>query len=835
MTSLFHYFTELAVRFTSKMAEDNPQAGVFDGCKLAIVRSDEIQDKDISAITKQLKLHGGDVIVDDYPEHRLDLGEVSHIISETFDFPDYYEAVDKFVPVLKIGWIHTSIASGKLAHPRKFSPDPHLFMSNVVATCADLPAGDKDAIAGGILAMGGNYSSKVTIQCTHIVALSTENEKVEQVFNKNLKMHVVLPHWFDDCLKLGKMIDEGPYLLPDPEILRGVTDIPKETKSQKNMSGAASANPEQSLPPKLGDRKSLKVFKNKKVMLDPDLGIADKLREVLNGIILVSNGKIGKSVSDADMLVCKYREGSNFNAAMLKRIDVGNLAWLYHLIVHDLWTSPLRRLLHFPLPKEPLSGFENFKISLSNYTGEARTYLENLITAVGAECTKTLKQDNTHLITAHRRSEKVSAAEDWGVKVVNHLWLEESFAKWQKLAVTTPRYVHFPARTNLSEVVGLTQIDRGVIESKFLKQKLSRGVVDTHPSSFSNSAEDDEESANDNDGSPTPKRSRPNGKLMSTPAVSHVVQKAPPSTGGRAAKQAAAAKLHESATDIALYEKERKRVGGVERGGRRKTDSDRVDIGRKRSAEASDAEAEQVKTAKKQRTDFAGPQMRLIISSYAPWVDKVKKEKEDEKTLSDLGIEIVSDASTASHVAVPKVVRTPKFLIALAQGLDIISTIYIDECLKQKEYLDPADYPLNDVGDYRGQITSIRDILRNAKANKRQLLNGLVLYCTEKAPGGFETMKSIVEANGGTLTPYRGRTVTIPALEATHSKDSAHNFALLISNDGADERRLWQKFAKAAQESQRIARVLRAEWLLRTALQQEIQPLESHEFEPRDK
>lgn len=830
MTSFFQYFTELAARFSSRMAETNPQAGVFDGCKMAIVRSDKISDEDVSAITKQITLHGGDVVVDDYPENRLDLGEITQVISETFDFPDYYEAIDRFIPVLKTGWIHTSIASGRLAHPRKFSPDPHLFMSNVVATCADLPAGDRDAIAGGILAMGGNYGSRVTAQSTHIVALSTDDEKVKYVLDKNLKMHVVLPHWFDDCLKLGKLIDEGPYLLPDPEILRGITDIPKETKSRKHMSGAATANPDHSAPPRIGDRKSLKVFKNKRVLLDTDLEISDMLRDVLNGIILVSHGKMVKNVSEADMLVCKYRKGVNFEAAMLKKIDVGNLAWLYHLIVHDLWTSPLRRLLHFPLPKEPLLGFDKYKISLSNYSGEARTYLENLIIATGAESTKTLTQNNTHLITAHRKSEKVAAAEDWNVKVVNHLWIEESFAKWKGLAVTTPRFVHFPARTNLSEVVGFTQIDRQVVEAKFLKHKPARASVSTDPASFANSAEETDVSDNERASSPTPKRSRTNGKGSATPAGNRSAQTAPPSTG-RASKLVAAAKLHDAASDIALYEKERKRVGGVERGGRRKNDADRIDVGHKRSAEPSDAESEQTKPTKKQRTDAGRTQMRLIISFYQPWVDKLKKEKEDRKTLQELGIEIVSDAAMATHVAVPKVVRSAKFLTALAQGLEMISTTYIDHCLKEQEFLDPGDYQLSDVGEYRDQITSIADILRNAKVNKQKLLKGYVLYGTDKVTGGFETMKSVVEANGGTLTPYRGRTVKIPGPEANSQSDDPHVFAYLITNESAEERRLWPKFLKAAEESQRTGRVLRSEWLYRTALQQEIQPVKPHEVD----
>lgn len=62
--------------------------------------------------------------------------------------------------------------------------------------CADIPAGDADAIIGGVLAMGGLYSGSVSKMVTHIVALTEQSEKVQVAFNKNLKCKIVLPHWY---------------------------------------------------------------------------------------------------------------------------------------------------------------------------------------------------------------------------------------------------------------------------------------------------------------------------------------------------------------------------------------------------------------------------------------------------------------------------------------------------------------------------------------------------------------------------------------------------------------------------------------------------------------
>lgn len=68
-------------------------------------------------------------------------------------------------------------------------------MSDVVICCADLPEGDKDAIIGGVLAMGGLYSAKVSSMVTHIVALTMDSDVCRSVTTRKLNMKIVLPHW----------------------------------------------------------------------------------------------------------------------------------------------------------------------------------------------------------------------------------------------------------------------------------------------------------------------------------------------------------------------------------------------------------------------------------------------------------------------------------------------------------------------------------------------------------------------------------------------------------------------------------------------------------------
>lgn len=593
----------------------------------------------------ELRLHDGEVVIDNYPDSILDLRGITHVIATTYDFPDYNACADALIPVVKPTWIQHSLAKDKLANPRQYSPDPRYFMSDVVACVADLPQGDADAIAGGILAMGGLFSTKLTSQITHIITLSTESESCATAQKRKLNVKMVLPHWVDDCLKLGRKIDEHPYLLPDPEILKLTTDKAPVGKRKTPVEGAADPNPSRDHDFCEPPRKLQKVFKKKSVMLANDLGISQYLRGILDGIITTSGGQLTTSVSKADMYVCKYRDGRDYKTASRDGKDVGNLSWLYFLIQTDEWTSPMRRLLHYPAARAGLPGFSGLKISLSNYSGEARTYLENLINATGAECTKTLKQDNTHLITAHVMSEKCAAAKDWGVHIVNHLWLEESYTKWKMQSITDSRYTHFPRRTNLGDVVGHTPLDRSVLERCFFLdddidmtdapmakpiRQMNQNTIDGKESKLTPS------SKNINRAQSTKSASAKQSEALRTPVPSKFIatgkENVTPSTANsRKSKEVAASLLHKQAEDILMFQKELKRKGGVVYGGRRKTDEDRVTVSRKRSVdEASDSDTTDDNEAKKVKRSNPFPTMHLVISGYKKWVGHPKVEDNDK-------------------------------------------------------------------------------------------------------------------------------------------------------------------------------------------------------------
>jgi len=99
------------------------------------------------------------------------------------------------VPVVTAAWLKNSVAKGKVAQVRPYSPDPRMIFSSVVLTCADIPNTDKETIIGATMALGGMESKDLTRATTHICALTIDHPKCQEAIKKKSKCKIVLPHW----------------------------------------------------------------------------------------------------------------------------------------------------------------------------------------------------------------------------------------------------------------------------------------------------------------------------------------------------------------------------------------------------------------------------------------------------------------------------------------------------------------------------------------------------------------------------------------------------------------------------------------------------------------
>ncbi|RPB14927.1 BRCT domain-containing protein [Morchella conica CCBAS932] len=773
---------------------------------------------------------------------RIDLASVTHIVSTTVDFPGYTEAERFMIPVVTPAWVTASLDKGRMVHVRPYNPDPRFFFSGVMATVAELPEGDKEAICGGVVAMGGQYTGHLTRFTTHVVALNMDNDKCRQALRKNLNVKIVLPHWFDDCLKLARRIPEDPYLLPDPEITRVPSSAPIPLPQGPDLTYSHDRRP----PPLDGasedpptPRPSFSAFDGKSVFLAPDLDISLRLRGVLGEVIQGAGGAMVSAVEDASVLVCQFRAGTDYKYALRRGLEIGNLTWLYWIFAHSTWASPLRRLLHFPLPPGGVPGMQGMIITVSNYGGDARLYLENLVEACGARFTKSMKAENTHLVTAREHSEKCTAAREWNINMVNHLWLEECYAKGTVMSLANRRYAMWPPRTNLMEVVGMTGVDVGALEEE------DRDGEAADAMSVDGDGDGAEEDAVVRGASglaiserkeeappPPPRQQQQRQQRVSTPSRWSRDIEAPQSvsSSGRKAKEAAAARLHDSIMpDVMKYQQELKRKGGVMGTGRKRRTGSFGDMASMGADSGSEGEgwggrsggAKKVKvaaaTAQGKRVK---PKVFLLLTAYKGWVENPGKEESDKRGLAALGIQCVADPAVCTHLAAPHIVRTEKFCCALARAPIIVSTSWISACLSSSTIADTTPHLLHDPAGEQKLNMVLSESLSRARANAGKLLAGQTIYCAPNVHGGFETYRKIVEANGGVCVAFRMAKRVVSA--EGKGKEVEEERWVLLSSDEEGDRKLWGAFARMVKGAGGTPVVVKTDWLLDAAMGQRV-------------
>lgn len=145
-------------------------------------------------LSAYVKNNGGE-ICEPRENGSIPVEQVSHIVSNTIDFPQYTEAQAMMIPVVTENWVQLSLAKSRTAQIRPFSPDPRMIFSSVTITCAGLPEMDKEGIIGATAALGGADSPTVTKLTTHICALSDDDPMVQEARANGWRAKVVLPHW----------------------------------------------------------------------------------------------------------------------------------------------------------------------------------------------------------------------------------------------------------------------------------------------------------------------------------------------------------------------------------------------------------------------------------------------------------------------------------------------------------------------------------------------------------------------------------------------------------------------------------------------------------------
>ncbi|KAG4300874.1 hypothetical protein PCANB_002779 [Pneumocystis canis] len=772
-----------------------------------------------SIIGEQLEIHGA--IRANLPD---DWSKLTHVITKDITGEIVHLAQKKGISIVNTNWVEASLRRKHLQNIKYFSADPRHFFTGFMILCVELPLGDENAIYEGVSAFGGQCTKVLSRSVTHIITLHMNHEICKQVLKRpDLGIKILLPHWFDDCLKHSRCVDETPYLFPNPSIFNA--DHNDEISNffiPKNKLCLDSQDLD------LNSSKFTKqLLKHKKILFSNDLEIGQRLRRTLEIVVISFGATIVSSIHDANVYIGIYREGDEYIQAARQGIIIGNLTWLYWMLVYKTWLKPEKNLLHYPIVRGGLPEMREMIITISNYQGESRQYLEKLIEALGATFTKNMKPNNTHLIIPCKSGQKYMAALEWNIHIVNHLWVEETYAKWKLQSITVPRYIYFPLQTNFMENVGNTPIDMDVIKLFYENPDCNFSNMEKSPFKESNLLEYSNNCLSNSDKLLLDSYSSPLESLSVTRVSSCCDNQSSflsydcnsskenlPSFHKRRAATVALAKLHnEVMPDVLLYQKQCKRktfscLPKDLKNVRKKLKDVSFDYENRKNNEVFVRgvfrEKSFITNKNSQNYDI-----RILVTGYSDWNNQI------EKALLDLGINTVQDAKDCTHLIASRIQRTQKFLTALPYTPKILSTDWIEACLKEKKVVDESNYFLVDLESEMKYNFKLSESLKRASENKRCLFKGYLFQVSPEVVSnynnGINTIKQIIEANGGICMLTNSR----------RNQIEYENFSFILISNSLDDK-ISKQFVEKRKQANQIPLIYNMEWVLTTILRQEL-------------
>ncbi|KAI9292249.1 BRCT domain-containing protein [Neoconidiobolus thromboides FSU 785] len=385
----------------------------------------------------------------------FDIKRVTHIISATWDFIGHSELIKskRNCRIVTPKWVFDCTKCNIHYSSKFYSPEPKSIFSGIIICCHGLPTSDMEKIYGGVVALGGQYRINLSKEVTHYIVLDSEAENNVSKLQKENDIKLVTSHWFEDCIKLRKLLPEKNYQFPTPNIFkddfnplksivkvsRQYLGVEEEVNSTKIKSSWFNSN----------------YLSGLVIYLDNELQLQHKFVEKIKDELTKYGARISAifDLSIINCYICQFKNSKRYEESLKASIIIGNLTWLFHIILSKRLDSPLNQLLFYPTQAYAVPDMKDYVISISNYDQGSKEYLEKLITAMGATFTTGLSAKNTHLICASQQGEKYSKAPDWNIIVVNHLWLEDCYRSWSCQPVTKIHYSHFPHGVSMINLV----------------------------------------------------------------------------------------------------------------------------------------------------------------------------------------------------------------------------------------------------------------------------------------------------------------------------------------------------------------------------------------------
>ena len=189
----------------------------------------------------------------------------------------------------------------------------------------------------------------------------------------------------------------------------------------------------------------------------------------------------------------------------------------------------------------------------------------------------------------------------------------------------------------------------------------------------------------------------------------------------------------------------------------------------------------------------------------------------------------MSEGGHCTHLAAPHILRTEKFLCALAYAPTVVSLKWVYDCLEKDTVLgmslltrltsDPKLYPLRDRENEKKYEFLLDESVSRARDNRGQLFKNYQVYISNSL-SVHSALLRIVETNSGearvvsSTIKGRARIMRTDYVRAVNQ--------ILICDPTAEDQGLRNKFQEEVKPGNLKAGVYTPEWILRSVLRQKI-------------
>ncbi|OWZ24167.1 hypothetical protein PHMEG_000818 [Phytophthora megakarya] len=453
----------------------------------------------------ELCLHdGGATLLEDEKAARS--SAVTHIVCH----PDAYQTFveqrnERFVALVRPEWVFRSFLLQKLLPVDRFSPNPALIFSTLAISAGTMGKDPRKVINGLITHFGGQIVDQKE-KLLQLQFSKADCAKAIEKWEKHVKtqsdaafglpscvvayigqraglatQHHVKYTWIEECVMRHSRVPEGAFTheatgtdkkgrswKTQPDV--HLEDLNLSKCAQVYQLGRTELSTELSVVRKLSNEKldAMKETLHGAIVLVAQ-HIAPLLREKLAEMLKNADAKVanvpfgdsyqdivGKVVTNASFVVCRYRGGFEYNEATRQGKKVVSIYWVLAGLSQVNSPTAFSEAIQRPVQSfGSITGMQSFVITLSGYSSRSsptREELQIAIHATGACLLPVLSRTHsTHLLCYEASGEKYKKALSWRFEnVLSHEWIFACLSKWEYVPENVFRY------TSMKELSGDT-------------------------------------------------------------------------------------------------------------------------------------------------------------------------------------------------------------------------------------------------------------------------------------------------------------------------------------------------------------------------------------------